>query len=517
MKYEGKIENDALVLRPLLESDIEQVRLWRNSNPIRKWFINDSVINRNQQIEWFNRYLQDDSEMIFIIEEKDESQALTSIGMVSIYNINQQKKIAEFGKLFIGEEKARGKGYGKAVVKMICDFAFDYYQLMSIKLEVLEDNIRGINTYKKVGFKAYMTSIEADKKVIHMRLINHKYKGVNDRKKVLAFCYKTIPSAIVGVIEPLRYLSTNGYITFQYMDSQNINDDIIKTFDILVCIRGAEEKELEIVEKAKKCQKKVIYYLDDDLLNIDRTDTFNFKYFHDNKVIYNISKIMEMSQYFWTNNPILLYKYGPLFDEAFITDAPALLLREHGLKKPTNQKVNIGYAGGMDHRSFFEEILYEPMDKLLKSHGNQIEIEVLGFEPYYMHQFKTEFFPYIESYHQYKIFMHSRKWDIALAPLPNAPFYSCKYYNKLLEYGAIGAAGIYSNVSPFTLVIKDGINGLLVNNEVDAWYKAMVKLVEDVELREKISQDAEKLLKERFSLVAVANEIASKMKIFSTG
>lgn len=507
MKYEDKLENSELILRPINETDIEQVRLWRNNDNTRKWFLNDSLISVEQQRQWYKKYLNNPQEIIFIIQEKKENNR--PIGMVSLYDINLHKKKAEFGKLFIGEEDARGKGYGSQVVKMICEFAFEYYHLVTVHLEVLENNLRAIQTYKRLGFKICGESINKNKQLLHMRLVNHS--GQPKKLNIMAFCFKLIPSAIVGVVEPLHYLASQGHFTFQYMDSQDVSEESIKESDVLICIRGAENKELEIVNKAIELNKKMIYYLDDDLLNIDETDIFNYKYFSDPNILNNIKQMMIKSHYFWTNNPILEQKYGPLFEDTLLTDAPALLLREQLIKKDINNKITIGYAGGMDHRNFFEEILYDPMDQLLKTHGHKVNIEILGFEPYYMHQSKVEFFPYIDSYHQYKNFMYSRKWDIALAPLPKSSFHACKYFNKFLEYGAIGAAGIYSNVSPFTLIIEHYKNGLLVNNDVKSWYQGMVKLIEDQPLRDNIILESEQILKEKFSLIHISEEIRQKL------
>lgn len=512
MKYQGVLESDKVLLRPLTEADIEQVRVWRNSEHTRKWFIDDVFITEDQQKKWYERYLKDDQEIIFLIEEKEE--IFKPIGMVALYNMDFVKNEVEFGKIFIGEESARGKGYGSLVVKMVIDFAFNHYQFSIINLEVLKNNIRGIHTYEKLGFKIINEKIVGGKKLLQMRMSNPLKQSINKLPRVLAFCFLLIPSAIVGVVEPLRYLDIQGLLNFQYMNSQDVTDEVINASDILVCIRGAENRELEIVEKAFKAGKKIIYYLDDDLLNIDATDTYNYKYFSNPQVVNNIINMMKLSQYFWTNNTILVKKYGYSFRDIILIDAPALLLTEHKNAKKTNEIITIGYAGGMDHRSFFEEILYEPIEKILKSHGHRINIQVLGFEPYYMHHLDVDFFPYIESYQLYMDFMHSRKWDIALAPLPDSPFHECKYFNKFLEYGAIGAAGIYSRVSPFTQIIEDGINGLSVSNDVLSWYNAIVRLIEDNPLRSSIAYKAENQLREKFTLNVVTKELLNKIKKF---
>lgn len=508
MKYSGRLDEQALTLRPISSQDIEMVRGWRNGENTRKWFINEEEITEEQQKKWYESYLENDQEIIFIIEEKQLFHQ--PIGVVSLYNIDRNLLQAEFGRMFIGLEAARGKGYGALATKMICGFGFHYYKLKKIYLNVLKNNYSAMNAYKKIGFKEVKEVNEEGKILIHMILLPEQ--NGHAKTKVLALCFKRIPSAIVGVIEPLKKLELKDKLEFQYKNTQDVNEIDITSSDVIICVRGAEIRELELVQKAKNEGKYVIYFLDDDLLNIDESDIYSQKYFNNPIIINNIRSIMGNSNALWTTNAMIGAKYSHLFEKTIVTDAPALLLSDEAVEnKKVNHIITIGYAGGIHHRSFFEHILYNPMERLLKEYAGKIKIEVLGFEPYYMHQFTIDFFPYIDDYKQYKEFMLNRNWDIGLAPFPNSAFHSCKYFNKYLEYGAIKAAGIYSNVSPFTNRIKNEKNGLMVNNTVDDWYHGMVRLIENETLRKKLIDAAEADVRENFSLDSICEDIIAKI------
>ncbi|PKM50473.1 MAG: hypothetical protein CVV02_11070 [Firmicutes bacterium HGW-Firmicutes-7] len=511
MKFSGRLKDQALTLRPITAYDIETVRLWRNSDHIRKWFINDKIITQEEQRKWYESYLKSDNEIIFIIEESKLFHQ--PIGVISLYNIDRKLLQAEFGRMFIGLDIARGKGYGPQATKMICSFGFKYFKLNKIYLNVLKNNKSAIHAYKKIGFQQVKEIHENDKLLIHMELVANPKNPV--KTGVLAFCFKMIPSATVGVIEPLKTLERKGVLKFEYKDTKEVTEEDIVACDVVICIRGAEKEALELVKKAVSKGKYIIYYLDDDLLSLDASYTYNHKYFNSTSVLHNIQDIMKVCNSLWTNNGIIATKYMNFFEKVILTKAPALLLKDEETLKEPNEVITIGYASGIDHRSFFEYLLYNPFERLIKEYTGKINIEILGFEPYYMHQLPIGCYPYIEQYEQYKKFMHSRNWDIGLAPLPNSSFNSCKYFNKYLEYGAINAAGIYSNGSPFNNHIRNEYNGLMVNNTVEDWYDGIVRLIEDEDLRGKISSIAERDLRENFSLDKISEDIQSKIEELS--
>jgi UDP-4-amino-4,6-dideoxy-N-acetyl-beta-L-altrosamine N-acetyltransferase len=136
-----------LRIEPLTEDHIQTVRVWRNQPEIKNYFIYDKDISEEEQIKWFEKYEQDDKDHCFIVFEGDNP-----IGFVGLY-IDNDWKIAEFGRLMIGEKSAWGKGYGTEITEMACNYAFEQLNIELVYLEVFEDNTRAIKAYESVGFK----------------------------------------------------------------------------------------------------------------------------------------------------------------------------------------------------------------------------------------------------------------------------------------------------------------------------------------------------------------------------
>lgn len=168
MEHNFIIENDILLLRPTKSEDIEKIRIWRNKPNIRKCFITQTIISREQQLQWYSNYLKKENDYSFVIVEKISSNP---IGTVSLYNIKPETGKGEFGRVFIGKETARGKGYGVSVCKLLVDFAFKQLNLRTVYLEVFASNIAAIHIYGKCGF-SFIEQYSKNNILIYKMLIN---------------------------------------------------------------------------------------------------------------------------------------------------------------------------------------------------------------------------------------------------------------------------------------------------------------------------------------------------------
>jgi RimJ/RimL family protein N-acetyltransferase len=74
------------------------------------------------------------------------------IGYVAIQNISAVHRSADIG-IRIGEEKYRGRGYGKQALRIALDYCWDHLNLERVGLVVFRHNARAINAYQAVGFK----------------------------------------------------------------------------------------------------------------------------------------------------------------------------------------------------------------------------------------------------------------------------------------------------------------------------------------------------------------------------
>jgi glycosyltransferase involved in cell wall biosynthesis len=79
---------------------------------------------------------------------------------------------------------------------------------------------------------------------------------------------------------------------------------------------------------------------------------------------------------------------------------------------------------------------------------------------------------------------------LAIAPLRDNEFNSAKSDIKTLDYGFGLVPAVYSNVGPYRRSVVDGETGLLCDNETGAWYRAMSTLLNDTQLRARITAGA---------------------------
>jgi diamine N-acetyltransferase len=143
------LEGSRLRLRPLSASDLRMTLAWRNRYDIRKSFFHSDIITMESHISWFERYSHREDDYVFIIEERTSGRP---IGQLSLYHIDFYGHCAEFGRLMIGEDDARGLGHAKEATAMLVRAGFDDMGMVEIYLEVYAQNSAAIAVYKSCGF-----------------------------------------------------------------------------------------------------------------------------------------------------------------------------------------------------------------------------------------------------------------------------------------------------------------------------------------------------------------------------
>lgn len=93
--------------------------------------------------------------------------------------------------------------------------------------------------------------------------------------------------------------------------------------------------------------------------------------------------------------------------------------------------------------------------------------------------------------------------DIALFPQEKELWAEGKYGGKMIQYLAAGLPMVISNSnSLIPKVLKNNENAIIVDNSTEEWEVAIELLIQDVELRNKISKNARSLFLENFSMEA---------------
>ena len=133
-------------LRPLESKDAELTLSWRLSS--RSRYLNAGAQSVEAQEKWISS--RANSEFNFIIELKDE----TSVGMISLIDINNTHRRAEPSRFLIGNEKAvEGAPAAAEAMKLLFGFAFDELKLLRMYGTVAADNTKMTTWNKFLGMK----------------------------------------------------------------------------------------------------------------------------------------------------------------------------------------------------------------------------------------------------------------------------------------------------------------------------------------------------------------------------
>ncbi|RTR36365.1 N-acetyltransferase [Robertmurraya yapensis] len=139
-----------IYLRELTSTDIVTINKWRNNrNLINSLGAIFRYINIETEVAWFDNYLNNRSNNIRCAICSEEFAEI--IGVVYLLNIDFINSSAEFA-IMIGDRNNQGKGIGTFATESILNHAFVDLNLNRVHLSVLEENMRAIRLYEKVGF-----------------------------------------------------------------------------------------------------------------------------------------------------------------------------------------------------------------------------------------------------------------------------------------------------------------------------------------------------------------------------
>ena len=308
------------------------------------------------------------------------------------------------------------------------------------------------------------------------------------KTNVLVECPELISSVKIGVLD---LLENREECNIEFKRTSTITKHDILWSDVVISVRGCEKASLKIMESANRAGRYTIMFLDDDLINIP-LNLDSTKYYNDKKLKKYILEILANCQILWAVNPRIIEKYSKY------------TIKKNGVLGKVPMKIKVLYAGSIDHKQTLQKIISPVITKFDEIINKKIMFTFIGANPEIE---KTKHYNYFQDYESYKKFVIEGKFDIGLAPIETTEFYKSKYYNKFLEYTSIGVVGIYTDTEPYNLIIKDGINGFLCENNPEKWYLKIKKIIENPSKIAEILENAQRQVREDYNINVVSNEI----------
>lgn len=143
----------SIVLRALEPEDIDLLYKWENDKNI--WQVSNTLVPFSRYT--LTKYIE--SSHVDIYQAKQlrlmidvvEQDMHTTVGTIDLFDFEPYHSRAGLG-ILIGEEAERGKGYAKAALLEVIDYAFETLNLNQLYCNIGLNNEVSLNLFTSIGF-----------------------------------------------------------------------------------------------------------------------------------------------------------------------------------------------------------------------------------------------------------------------------------------------------------------------------------------------------------------------------
>ena len=284
----------------------------------------------------------------------------------------------------------------------------------------------------------------------------------------------------------------------------------------------------EFIKLAKKLNKRVLFDIDDLVVDTKYTDTIKYldsmskeeRALYDDGVM-RMGRTLKLCDAAITTTERLAEELGHYVPEVFINRNTAseemCALSKEALKNKTRKDdhVGIGYfSGSLTHNDDFELVL-PALTKVMEKYP-QVQLHVVGELdlPEALQQYKARVVshPFVD---WKKLPSLIAEVDINLAPLEQSIFNEAKSENKWVEAALVKVPTVASNVGAFQRMIVSGKTGILCDTE-EEWVEQLSRLVEDKKERDRIAENAHRYCTKKCVTVYTGFPLVKFIKKYTT-
>ena len=293
------------------------------------------------------------------------------------------------------------------------------------------------------------------------------------------------------------------------------NLDSLKTYDlcksdIVIFVRSTDPLSVQIAKECRKSGRYIIAYYDDDLM--DRP--------HDRPIIpwrrSNVRLMLASSDIVLTSSNRIGKKYEQYTVKKQYVQLHTIIHKNEFRTNPKmdSDTVRILYAANSSHASLIDEFI-KPAIRRLYDINKKISFNFFGVQPTFKEgdvpdNVEINYIPTMP-FKEYREYMNTHDFDMGIAPIFNDEFSKCKYFNKYLEYAIFQIPGIFTNSEPYTDIVTNGTNGLLVGNNDDEWTDALRFLILNKDIRNELGYNALNNVKANFTQEKILSDLLSRI------
>jgi hypothetical protein len=253
---------------------------------------------------------------------------------------------------------------------------------------------------------------------------------------------------------------------------------------LVVVVRYLPRHWLRALRHGRRAGIRLVYLMDDDLLDPALLPQLPAAYRQRlrQRIVRQRSNIPELFDLIWVTSEFLQGKYAHL-------GALQLPLSPHAGLLAERPRLQLAYLGSSVHSLEFAWL--RQLLILLQSRQPHTHVDLFG-DLSINRQFRD--LPRVRILHpmcwpNYLAETGQGRCDLLLTPLLESPVNAARAPVKFIDAARCGAAGLYSDRSPYRGFIRPGIDGLLLGDRQLEWLEAIEWLIQDVEARLRIATE----------------------------
>lgn len=137
------------------EKDFDQLINWIHSEELLiNWA--GSLFNfplTTASMQWYLGDTNDKDNSDALIYRVVETATGETVGHISLGGISRKNRSARISRVLIGDDRHKGKGYCRQMIREVLKVGFDEMKLHRISLGVYDYNISALKCYQSAGFK----------------------------------------------------------------------------------------------------------------------------------------------------------------------------------------------------------------------------------------------------------------------------------------------------------------------------------------------------------------------------
>ena len=277
-------------------------------------------------------------------------------------------------------------------------------------------------------------------------------------------------------------------------------EELAEGIDIMILQRSDQPQVIALTLAIREQYGvPVVYEVDDNIYDVSENSPA-YKYWHPGSPFFEVAEtFMRNVDAITVSTHELKKVYEKYNDNVYVLENCQDPKDWEGVVRPEPEdKIVIGWAGSYTHYDDLK-IVAPAMKKILKKYPNVV-FRVLGLKPDFLQNMKgVELRSDWSDIRQWQRKLAELNFDIGIAPVVNRPFNRGKSNIKWQEYSMLGIPTVASDVGPYRS-IRDGVDGVLTNNDPKNWYNALERAIKDAELRKTLGENAKQRVLTDFNI-----------------